>query len=295
MLNKSQVIFNEIDHTYFLDGLQLSGVTSLLHRQLFRDKYNGIDSEILKKAAEYGSRIHQLIELHDSLGVENDNDTIKFYEDTKQRNGLKTLVNEYLVSDNRHIASSIDIVFDDFSLCDIKTTSSLDREYVSWQLSVYAYLFEMQNPELKCNRLYALWLPKLRYGKPALVEVERKPNEWIEALIEADRKGEQYALPAAATTEALIVSPDVVDEIIAIDMQAKELADRRKQLQQGLLELMKVNNVKSFKTDGLQLIYKAPSTRISVDTKRLQERYPDIYTECLVEAQVKESLTIKTA
>ena len=53
-LNKSQVVFSELDHTYTLDGKSLSGVTSILNRQLFADKYSGISDEVLNKAAEYG-------------------------------------------------------------------------------------------------------------------------------------------------------------------------------------------------------------------------------------------------
>ena len=55
-------------------------------------------------------------------------------------------------------------------LCDIKTTSQLDKEYLSWQLSFY---------ELATNKnfdkLYAIWLPKKELGE--LVEIKRKTKE----------------------------------------------------------------------------------------------------------------------
>lgn len=191
-LNQSSVVFNQHAHTYTLNGKTLSGVTSLLNRQLFKDKYTGISEEMLAKAASRGSLIHETIELVDELGVSSDMPEVIAYLDIKSKNNLCTLENEYLVSDNEHIASSIDLVFDDCSLADIKTTSKLDKEYVSWQLSIYAYLFELQNPTLKVNKLFAIWLPKPQYGKPALVEVERIPNDIIELLIECDKRGEQF-------------------------------------------------------------------------------------------------------
>ena len=174
-LNQSPVIFNELDHTYTLDDISLNGVTSILNRQLFADKYSGISDEVLNKAAEYGKGVHESIELYDSLGIGEDEDAVKAYIKLCQKEGLTRLDNEYLISDNDYVASSIDVVFDDCSLADIKTTSHLDEEYVSWQLSIYAYLFEKQNPDLQANRLLAIWIPKARYGKPKVVEVSRKP------------------------------------------------------------------------------------------------------------------------
>lgn len=182
-LAKSQVVFNELDHTYMFNGKQLSGVTSMLSRTLFRDKYKGISKEVLAKAADYGHNIHEQIELVDSLGVTSDTPAVQDYLRMKNDLGVSTLASEYLVSDEDLIASSIDIVFNDLSLVDIKTTSKLDMEYLSWQLSIYAYLFERQNPSLKVPRLMAIWLPKPRYGRSMCVEVPRKSKETIEVLL----------------------------------------------------------------------------------------------------------------
>jgi hypothetical protein len=186
-LNKSSVIFSEIDHTYSFLGKNLTGVTSLLKRTIFRDKYKGISQEVLMKAAEYGHNIHEQIELVDSLGVQSDSPAVIDYLRIKQELGLTTLSNEYLVSDEDYVASSIDLVFSDLTLADIKTTSSLDIEYLSYQLSFYAYLFERQNPGLKVPRLLAIWLPKPRYGKSMCVEVPRKSKDVIDILISWDK------------------------------------------------------------------------------------------------------------
>lgn len=187
VLKKSPVVFDELAHTYHLMGAQLSGITSLLHRTLFAGKYNGISKKVLDKAAGYGHNIHEQIELVDSLGVVSDHPSVQAYCRMKENYNLITLCNEYLVSDEIAYASSIDIVFSDYTLADIKTTSKLDMEYLSWQLSIYAYLFEMQNPGLKVPRLLAIWLPKPRYGKPNLVEVPRKSKDAIKVLFAWDK------------------------------------------------------------------------------------------------------------
>ena len=291
-LNQSPVIFNELDHTYTLDGKSLNGVTSILNRQLFADKYSGISDEVLNKAAEYGKGVHESIELYDSLGIGEDEDAVKSYIKLCQKEGLTRLDNEYLISDNDYVASSIDVVFDDCSLADIKTTSHLDEEYVSWQLSIYAYLFEKQNPDLQANRLLAIWIPKARYGKPKVVEVPRKPVSEVVRLIEADKAGQQYVPSVAASTEITIAN-DVVQEVIRIERELKELKDKQTELREGLLKQMQDHNIKSFKTDGLSLTRKLATTKTSLDSKMLQEKYPEIYNECLKTSEVKESLLIK--
>lgn len=186
-LANSNVVFNEIDHSYSFLGNRLSGVTSLLSRTLFRDKYSGISKEVLAKAAEYGHNIHEQIELVDTLGVQSETPAVLDYLKMKADLGVDSIANEYLVSDESHVASSIDVIFSDLSLADIKTTSKLDMSYLSWQLSFYAYLFERQNPGLKASRLLAIWLPKPRYGKSMIVEVPRKSADAIELLIEWDK------------------------------------------------------------------------------------------------------------
>ena len=159
-LVKSNVLFNQEQHTYTLDGILLQGVTGMIGRQLFPDKYSNIPKEILNAAARRGSLIHETIELVDDLGISNEMEEVKGYIDLKELYGLQYETSEYLVSDNKNFASCIDKVYresdTEFSLGDIKTTYELDKDYIRWQLSIYAYLFEMQNPGCKVVRLFGI-------------------------------------------------------------------------------------------------------------------------------------------
>lgn len=186
-LIKSKVEFYEDAHEYWLKNKQLQGITGILHRHLFERKYSGIPKKILDNAAKEGSRIHLLIELCDTFGTSSPDFFFQRYNALKEQYNLTTLANEYLVSDNTDYATKIDIVFEDISLGDIKTTSKLDREYLSWQLSIGAGFFELNNPHLKVNKLYGVWLPQPRYGKPKIVEVERKPQEETKRLLWCDK------------------------------------------------------------------------------------------------------------
>lgn len=48
-LVKSSVVFSEENHTYFLGEKQLKGITGMISRQLFPNKYRDIPEYILKK------------------------------------------------------------------------------------------------------------------------------------------------------------------------------------------------------------------------------------------------------
>lgn len=290
-LVKSDVLFNELEHTYTLDGKELSGITSVLSRQLFRDKYAGINESVLAKAAQYGSSVHQAIEINDSLGIDSNDKQYKAYKKLLESAGLKRFDNEYLVSDNTNYASCIDLVLEDCSLADIKTTSHLDMEYLSWQLSIYAYLFELQNPELSANKLYAIWLPKARYGKPAIKEVTRISPEEIKKLLDCDASGIQYSLPVVENNHELITI-QAINEVISIEQQLKELEEKRKRMSEGLLELMGKNNIDKFECNGLRLTRKQASTRKSFDSTRFKSEHEDLYESYTKESQIKESLTI---
>ena len=109
-LNMSPVLFNEDGHTYHLEGHQLQGVTPII-AWLFPETYSGIPQSVLDAAAEHGGMIHKKIELADRLGIV-DCDAVRDYMKLREQKGVKTLVNEYLVSHERRIASSIDVVMD---------------------------------------------------------------------------------------------------------------------------------------------------------------------------------------
>lgn len=295
-LNQSSVVFTPEDHRYFLNGREFSGITGLIKSQLFKDKYKDIPQFVLDRAAERGTMIHESIELLDGgfapaeLTPEQEN-----YKRIKAENGLSTIENEYIVTDGEHFASGIDLVLsdkeDNIILADIKTTSVLDKEYVMWQLSIYAYFFELQNPGLKVGKLYALWL---RGDKSEFAEVQRIDTAVVKDLLQCEVDGRQFVNPLAKA------DPKVPAEVKNAEMavytlvtQIKELTEKKKQLSDGLLKLMQDNNVKSYKGEYITLSRKAASTREDIDKAKLKEEYPEVYAACVKTTNISESLQIR--
>ena len=303
-LPESPVVFEPEHHTYTLNGKSLSGVTAIV-KWLFPDTYAGIPEYVLNMAAGYGTLIHSKCELADSMGIVDD-PIVQDYQRIIKDAGLQVAFSEYLVSDEKAIASSIDKVFTDDSLGDIKTTSKVHEANVQVQLSIYAYLYELQTGR-KANKLYLIWLPKPQYGTPIVKELARIPSEVCQYVVEVySANGDPLNALAVisqylpANTEHKRVKgeiPDgvhtVVDELMMVKQQLDELTAKEKELKKQLLEAMQGVGEDTWSNDLIQITRKAAYEREGVDTKMLKADHPDIYEQYKKISKVSESLTYK--
>lgn len=301
-LNPSGVVFDEHRHLYSLNGKPLKGITGMIGRQLFPDKYDGIPQSVLDKAAEYGSSVHSTIELCDSLGDHDNPDPLyQAYRGLLFNEGLTPIANEYIVTDFEHFASPIDVVAIDkegnIAIIDIKTTSKHDGEYVSWQGSVLKKLFCITNPHLadKVKSVYTVWLPKVMYGKPTLFKEWLRDNDDIDELLMAEVENRQVRLTVKEANNALSLTQDAIAEFANTERQLAEAKERSKELRDGLLLAMQENGVKSFKCDRFMLTRVIPSGEpaYTLDTERLRQEHPEIWEQYKKEKKQSESLRIK--
>ena len=211
--------------------------------------------------------------------------------------GLKVHCSEYLVSDNEIVATFIDKVLDDCSLADVKSTSSVHRRPLEWQLSIGAYLFELQNPGKKVPHLYCI---HVRDGKAKQIEVSRIPNDAVERLLECERCGVVYSdnpVPADATLaleEQAVVLAEQLDQIARLKLAIKETEQASAELQQRLYDYMAENNLDEMACELGTFVRKAPYTKKALDSARLKKEKPELYEQYLKESEVKGSITFKT-
>ena len=303
-LKQSSVVFNEEQHTYWLGEKQLSGITSIIKKYIFPDMYSGVSEKILKKAAERGTRAHFATELW-TMGIlsEEDEKELRPMIDAIKAEGLNVVENEYLVSDNAWVASSIDLVMEDEEqnviLGDLKTTSVLNMEYLQWQLSIYAFLFEMQNPELKVSRLKAV---HLRNGVCKIVNIERLPDPYILALLNT------YASGYDTFENPLHEMPTELDELLAeyadnelalaeIDGVKKPLDEKKKQLQESIAAILKEKGLQKIETDAAKVTVSADSSRESFDLKAFRDSdsyktMPEAFAPFIKSTTTKGRITI---
>lgn len=291
-LNNIPVLFEPEAHTYTNTetGELLKGITSTLIHRLFPNKYADIPEEVLRKAAERGTKVHEELELINSLGIDPVSDEGKNYVSIVENEGLKYLASEYTVSDLEHYATNIDVVYDVedgvVDIADYKTTSKFDRESVSWQLSICAYFLEKNNPDVKVRNLYGIWLRGEDISQ--LIQVNRHSDEEVQALIQADIDGKDY--------EFVPLFPSYIADnemrLVYLGKRIKELTEEYDALKGEILEQMVSHNDKSFDLGSVLITVTAPSVRKSFDSKTFKAEHADLYGQYEKEVTTKESLKI---
>ena len=283
-LKDSGVLFNKELHEYWLGNKQLSGITGMLQRQLFPDEFEGIPESAIQEAARYGTEVHESIEAFDTFWFNDGTQEVQDYISLCQENNLVHERSEYTVTDGEEWASNIDKVYrmsdDTFSLGDIKTYGTMTSEKMEkarWQLSIYAYFFELQNKGAKVEKLFIIHLrnkekPDGTFHRAEILPVERIPNEICKELLDADLQGKQFVNPYSI--------PDKYKEkegYIRQLIQTKNEAEARlSEIKSEILEDMENLGVKTWETGTMRLTRKMPSVRISFNAAKFKEDHPEI-------------------
>lgn len=174
------VEFLKDTHTYLVDGIIVPSVSTILSQTIFADKYKDVPDFVLQRAAEFGTAIHNAIE-HESDDDLTDEQSVVYQRwlKLKDKHNIKAVEQEQIIHLGYDYAGTFDMMAEiDGELClvDIKTTYNLDKEYLSWQLSLYAHAKQFG------GKLVAIWLPKRKGAE--LIEIEPKPHYEIDKLLE---------------------------------------------------------------------------------------------------------------
>lgn len=142
--NHTLEYFDE-NHMYLVDGIIVPSITTLI-KAVLKGKYDGVSSEVLKKASEKGTEMHEIIQNYEENGIE-DLSSIELhnYKFLKRQFGWKCCGNEIPIivfddNDKPIAAGRLDMVIEineQLGLADLKRTSTLDKEYLAYQLNTY--------------------------------------------------------------------------------------------------------------------------------------------------------------
>ena len=176
--------FIKDQHLYLVDGILVPSVTQIL-QLIFPNKYKNVDKTILNKKAGFGTEGHSIIEKLDvsdiniaknqALAIKNKDleVCIREYLRLVEKHKIEPLEHEKMVSYKYLFCGTLDLIANiegTRSLCDIKFTAELDKEYLSWQLGMYALALNET-----FEKYYCIWLPKKELGQ--LVEIKPKTKE----------------------------------------------------------------------------------------------------------------------
>ena len=272
-MNKSNVIFDEVEHTYHLNGKQLQGITGTLIPHAIGQKYADVPEHILAEKAKYGKWVHSEIEMFLN-GFEPSEPTPEFLAFEKWLCGNDVMFEfaEFIVTDSENFATPIDGIDINANIYDWKTTAVLDKESISWQLSICAYF-----SELMCNEVNGLYAVHLRGNECTLHEIERKPNEEVKRLIECYLNDEPYVSTLVLTNdEALQTIYDAEIMLIQLENEAKKYKEYKEKALSLLEKQMQDAGVKTFETERLKATRVFPSETTTFDSKALLADMPEL-------------------
>lgn len=178
--------FLEDTHTYLANGVIIPSVSDLI-RFKFPDAYKGVPEKILRKKADYGTKVHQTIESFVRGDI-----TMKEIQKKRIDPDIKIAVEQFevirkmwcfqiksmeqIVSYKGKYAGTYDILTLDDYIVDLKTTSEMHEEWLRWQISLY-YLAS----GIKQDFGYCIWLPKGKVGK--CIEIKCLPEEELKQTL----------------------------------------------------------------------------------------------------------------
>lgn len=306
-LKSSGVVFDEKEHRYFLGDKELSGITKVIHNQLFPDEFKGIPEHRLENAAQYGKDVHKSLEDFDSEWTNDGTIELQDYISICKEYGLVHEASEYLITDGEHYASACDKVYrtsdNTFSIGDIKTYyGKIDGDKLlkcRFQLSIYAYLLEFQNKKAKVDRLFIIHLRNKKKEDGTfdhikeIIFVDRIPSEIVKDLLDCETRGEKFKNPFAIPTELCAQISRIKELMLLKTKTEEELAE----LKADLLETMEFLDVKTWTTDEVRLTRKLPSTRASFDLKSFKAGHPEIndYEDYMKTSSIAGSLQVSVA
>lgn len=298
-LYKSPVVFREDDalgiHSYTLDGVELSGITSLLRRQEIMPSYDGVDEEVLRNAAQHGKIVHEAIQNLEEFGIESFIPDVEAYK--KQRpSGLEFIASEYLVSDEEHYATKIDGVYwseekQGYILVDYKTTSKLNETAVRWQLSIERYLWSLHN-DLPIVGIAVSWIPnQSKYDDEGFwKELEPYTMDEVNFLLASDLAGEKALVMYGESLPG--VTRNLMVEINELIVQERIVAERKKSLTENLQKLMEAHGIKKFDNDLFSATYIPESESKTFDSSAFKKECPDMFAKFQKTSRRKASIRI---
>jgi hypothetical protein len=304
------VTFEEKGHIYSVNGEIASiSVTELLTKHGL-SPYGGVKKAKMKESADVGKSIHKDLEdILNVAGYEPKTEQGKQFAEWVKEN-LDCGVGEQMLgfdSNGLVIAGTADVmaIAKDKTLivADHKNTSQFHREYVSWQVSILDYFARKLGKE-KINGKLLNWKGAKRFicfhydpktGKMTAHELNKVADEEIERLLDCELHDEIYQRPM------LVIDPELQqkylqaeENFIAFEKQVKAVQKVRDDLRAEMLRLFEEQGIKSWESpDGKLLVtYVAPQEQIRVDSTKLKDKFPQVFTECQKLSKVKSQIRV---
>ena len=290
-----KIDFDESTHTYSINGdIASISVTELLAKHHLSPNFDGVDKKLIKKAAEEGRAVHEDLEkIFNEENYELTTEQGKNFEKWVKENVKCGVAEQRLGYEYKGmtIAGTADVMGflkdDTLFVGDHKNTAQFNREYVSWQVSLYDYFArKLKGEKLNGNifnwkgaeKFYCFHYDKKKNGELTVFELEKVPDNEIERLIECEYKGEIYE------RKALVVAPELQLEftkrqkaLIRLEKQLANAKEKMENVREQLIKLFEEQNILQWKTENITVTYVAPTEMHTIDSTKLKRELPQVY------------------
>ena len=289
--------FDAETHTYTNEkGEQLISVTTLLKNAGISPNYDFVNEDVLKAAADRGTFIHKEIEEWIKYGKAGFSRELEEFARYVTSEGIKVLASEKQVN-NEHVAGTIDLIVQDrfgkIIYVDLKTTSTIHKQSVQWQLSIYKDLDlnnKYENHKDYENATLQVW----HFDKEGNLEVKELmevANDKIKELYECYANNTEYVIKLEEDNLTKLYE---AEKIIAHYETLKKKAEKDAEaVRQKIIESMKANGLTKFENDKIAITFIAATTAEKFYSTTFKKENPELYKQFLKTSQIKEQVRIK--
>lgn len=285
--------FDEEIHTYYdQDNKPFISTTKLLEVGGITQSYDFVDKDLLKASADKGNLVHKEIEDYIKKGEIGFTKELDEFINYLKAHKLAPVASELVVNDDL-VAGTIDLVLKaengELILADVKTTSTIHSDSVSWQCSIYKDLYEHTHDE-KITQLQVFHFNK--DGELNVRDLPIKSKEVIDELYEwyKSKPDTKFELSSIGQLSELYE----VEKIIAyFESQKKEWEEKSNAMRESIVGVMKEKGINKFENEKIMITYIAPTIAKTLDTAKLKSEKPEIYNEYLKDTEKKEQVRIK--
>jgi hypothetical protein len=291
--------FDEKTHTYSINGeIATISVTELLKKHKLSANYDKVSTKKLRECADIGKKMHK--ELEDIVNIDG------FEPETNAGINFKKWVCENIscgVAEqvlaikcrNFSLAGTADLIGftknGEGIVVDHKFTSKFYEESVTWQVSLLDYMARKltANGESLNGKPFNWFGAKkfccLHFNKETGEMTERIldkiDDSEIERLLECENNGTIYERRQLSISKELEQDIQSAEELLVLaEMRYQEAKKNAEHFREELAQTFERQGIKSWEYGGMKFTYVEPVDRISVDSRKLKDKYPIVYNDC---------------
>lgn len=90
-----------------------------------------------------------------------------------------------------------------------------------------------------------------------------------------------------------VLAKQAYDMICNFELTMKQVKAQYDEYKAALREAMEQNGIEKIKTDAFTVSYVPQTERVSLDAKKVEQKYPEVYTDCVRVSDVKANVRVR--